>query len=71
MPLPTTGQVPFRFAMAYEGNRSCCAHEVQLARERGSVTSKSNYILPKGWERGLRTSIHFFKLKSFETIQSL
>ena len=71
MTLPSTGQVPFRFAMSYEGNRSCCAHEVELARERDSVTSKSNYILPKGWERGLRTFGHFLKVKSHDMIQSL
>ena len=47
------------------------AHEVELARERGSVTSKSNYILPKEWERGLRNFGHFLKVKSHDMIQSL
>ena len=34
MPLPTTGQVPFRFAMTYKGKLGCLAHGFQLTRQK-------------------------------------
>jgi hypothetical protein len=47
VPLPPTGQVPFRFPMAYKGNLGCLAHRSELTRDKRSVTFKQNYLLSK------------------------